>query len=95
MEVRREGKREKLLQYAERVWGIRKGSEEEKIDGAIEATRAFFERVGAPTRLRAYGIDASHIDALLEALVRHGHVALGERKDVTPEISRRIFEAAL
>jgi len=95
MEVRREGKREKLLQYAERVWGIRQGSEEERIDGAIRATRDFFEGLGAKTRLRDYGLDASHVDALVEALVHHGNVALGERGDVTPEVSRRILLASL
>ena len=38
-------KREKLLQYADRVWGLREGSEDSRIDGAIAATRAFFEQM--------------------------------------------------
>ena len=61
---RRDSKRAKLLQYAERVWGLRSGSEEERIDGAIKATRDFFERMGIKTRLRDYVADA-RIDALL------------------------------
>ena len=31
-----DSKRAKLLQYAERVWDLRSGSEEERIDGAIK-----------------------------------------------------------
>jgi len=51
LQVQRADKREKLLQYAERVWGIQGGSEDERIDAAIARTRAFFEGVGIPTRL--------------------------------------------
>ena len=40
--VRREEKREKLLQYAERVWGLKEGDEDARIDGAIEKTKEFF-----------------------------------------------------
>ncbi|SQI98285.1 oxidoreductase YqhD [Klebsiella oxytoca] len=40
------------------------GSEEERIDAAIAATRDFFERMGVPTRLSAYGLDGSSIPAL-------------------------------
>ena len=35
-----------LLQYAERVRRVRKDSEEEKIELAIQGTRAFFESLG-------------------------------------------------
>ncbi|MFX6760045.1 iron-containing alcohol dehydrogenase, partial [Acinetobacter baumannii] len=39
--ARREPKRAKLLQYAERVWGLTEGTEDSRIDAAIDATRAF------------------------------------------------------
>ncbi len=52
---KRDTKHAKLLQYAERVWNITEGSENERIDAAIEATRNFFERMGVPTRLSGYG----------------------------------------
>ncbi len=41
--VKKEQKAAKLLQYAERVWGIVDGDDSERIDKAIEKTRSFFE----------------------------------------------------
>lgn len=87
-------KREKLLQYAERVWGLRDGSEDSRIDGAIVATRAFFEQMGVPTRMADYQLDGSSIPALLDKLHQHGMTALGEHQDITLEVSQRIYEAA-
>ena len=91
---KRNEKRGKLLQYAERVWNITEGSEEERIDAAIEATRNFFEQMGAPTRLSAYGLDGSSIPALLVKLEEKGMTKLGEHQDITLDVSRRIYEAA-
>jgi len=56
MEARRGGKRAKLLQYGERVWGLREGAEDARIDEAIARTRGFFESLGVKTRLRDYGV---------------------------------------
>lgn len=61
LQVRRETKRAKLLQYAARVWGITDGSEDHRIDAAIESTRAFFENLGVGTRLPDYGLGAKDI----------------------------------
>jgi NADP-dependent alcohol dehydrogenase len=94
LEVRRQQKRAKLLQYAERVWNIRNGSEDERISAAIDATRQFFERMTVATRLRDYQIDGSSIDALLAKLIEHGMTTLGERGDVTPDVSRLVYQVA-
>ncbi|WP_426712663.1 alcohol dehydrogenase [Cronobacter muytjensii] len=91
---KRNEKRAKLLQYAERVWKITEGSDDERIDAAIAATRRFFETMGAPTRLSDYGLDGSSILALLAKLEEHGLTALGEHQDITLDVSRRIYEAA-
>lgn len=92
---RRVQKREKLLQYAARVWGLDAGDEEARIDAAIANTRDFFEQMQVPTRLSAYGIGADAIAHLITQLAAHGMVKLGERQEVTPDISRRVLEAAL
>ena len=92
---RRSQKREKLLQYGERVWGITTGTDDERITAAIDQTRDFFERMGIPTRLHAYGLGADAIDVLIRQLEAHGMTKLSEHGDLTPEVSRRILEAAL
>ena len=95
MEVRREAKRDKLLQYAERVWDIRDGDADARIDAAIARTRSFFESLGVPTRLGAYQLGADAIDPLVAALEKHGMTQLGEKQDITPDVSRQILQAAL
>ena len=92
---RRVQKHAKLLQYGERVWGIRTGSEDERITAAIEHTREFFERMGIPTRLSAYGLGAEAIDVVVRQLEEHGMTHLSEHSDVTPMVSRRVLEGAL
>jgi len=92
---RRVQKRAKLLQYGERVWGIRSGSDDERITAAIAQTRDFFERMGIPTRLGAYGLGAEAIDVVIRQLEAHGMTQLSEHRDVTPAVSRRVLEAAL
>lgn len=92
---RREAKRAKLLQYAERVWQLREGSEDRRIDAAIAATEAFFKRMGVPTRLSEHGLDADAIPQVLAQLQRHQLVALGEHRDIDLEASERILLRAL
>ncbi|MHA6999803.1 alcohol dehydrogenase [Aeromonas schubertii] len=94
LDAQRDSKRAKLLQYAERVWDLRDGSEAERIDGAIAATRAFFERMGVPTRQRDYGIEQPDIETMLAKLEARGYTALGEQGKVTLALSRHIYEAA-
>jgi NADP-dependent alcohol dehydrogenase len=95
LRVRREAKRAKLLQYAERVWDLRAGNEDERIDAAIERTEAFFRQMGVATRLADYGLSAGHIDGIVAALEAHGMVKLGETREVTPQLSRQVLELCL
>ena len=95
MRARREVKREKLLQYAARVWNLTEGSEEQRIEAAIVHTEQFFESVGVPTRLSAYDLGSDAVDAVVQALVSHGMLKLGEQREITPEVSREILTAAL
>lgn len=95
LQERRAQKHAKLLQYGERVWGITTGTEEERVTAAIEKTRAFFEQMGIPTRLKDYGLGAKDIDVVVAQLEEHGMTQLGEQREITPAVSRRILEAAL
>lgn len=95
LEVQRKQKSAKLLQYAERVWNITNGSDDEKIDLAIKKTREFFESLGIKTRLSEYGVTADKIPAVIEQLKAHGLTALSETGDITLEVSQKILENAL
>lgn len=94
LEVRRDKKRAKLLQYADRVWHIDGGSEDEIIDLAILKTRNFFESLGIKTHLSDYGVTADKIDVIVEQLGEHGLTALSETGDLTLDISRAILVKA-
>jgi NADP-dependent alcohol dehydrogenase len=86
---------QKLLQYAERVWQLTEGDDEQRIDRAIEHTRAFFQAMGVPTRLSDYQIYETDIAALIQQLERHGRTALGERQNIDLKLSRKILTACL
>lgn len=89
-QLKKDEKRAKLLQYAERVWHITSGSDDEKVDLAIDKTRAFFESLGMKMKLADYGIEKD-LDLLMERLELHGQTALGEHKNITLDISRKIL----
>jgi NADP-dependent alcohol dehydrogenase len=95
MKVCKEAKREKLLQYAERIWNITEGDEESRINRAIESTEQFFEMMQVPTRLSHVELGEADIDLLIEKLTQHGMVKLGEHGAITPEVSREILVTAL
>ncbi len=90
MRVKRGNKRAKLLQFAARVWGIEAGAEDERIDAAIERTRRFFESLGVPTRLSAYGIGDGTAEQVARRLERRGMATLGERRDTDARQIREI-----
>jgi NADP-dependent alcohol dehydrogenase len=94
LDVQRAPKCEKLLQWAERVWGIRDGTPDRRIDAAIAKMRAFFEVMGAPTRLSTAGIPATVAEVVEKRLADRNVTAIGERGDITPAVVRRILAAA-
>ena len=95
MKVCREDKRDKLLQYAERIWQLKDGDEEVRINQAIQLTEDFFRQVNMPTRLSDVQLDTSDIDKIIPKLELHGMTKLGEHRNITPEVSRKILEQAL
>lgn len=92
---KKEQKKGKLLQYAERVWDLRDGDEDSRVVAAIEKTRTFFENMGVATRLSAYDLNEKVIPAVIEKLNQHNHVKLGELADITPEDVKQILTLAL
>lgn len=92
--VKREAKRAKLLQYAERVWGLADGAEDTRIDQAVAKTRALFESVGVPSGLSGYDVPADIAQAIAGRLEQRGGLPLGERGDIDADAVRRILDAA-
>lgn len=95
LRIRKDSKRAKLLQYAARVWNLSDGDEDTRIDGAINKTQNFFEQMGVKTRLGDYQLDAASIELVLAQLETHRMTNLGERRDVTLAVSRRVLELSL
>ncbi|MDD7758744.1 MAG: iron-containing alcohol dehydrogenase [Aerococcus suis] len=95
MKVRKEEKYEKLIQYAENVWGITEANDEEKITLAIDKTAEFFQSIEMPTTLEEIGVKEADIDYLVTQLEKHDDTALGENNQQTLDISRKIYETAL
>lgn len=81
MNIKREKKKEKILQYGERIWGIKDGSVKERIDAAIAKTVEFFESVGIPTTLTAHQVPAETIAKITERF-RKNRYKLGENSDI-------------
>lgn len=95
MTVRKLKKWDKLVQFAENVWDIRTGTEEEKIDAAILKTIIFLKSIDMPVNLSDVGVNADDIETLVSQLEQHGLTALSERGDQTLEVSREIYQHAL
>ncbi|HYQ43512.1 MAG TPA: iron-containing alcohol dehydrogenase, partial [Polyangiaceae bacterium] len=93
--ARREQKAAKLLQFGARVFGITDVSESEAIDATIAQTVAFFESLGIPTRLSAYGIGEEAIPQIVAKLKANRRLRMGERLDITPDAVGKMLTLAL
>ncbi|MEO1218448.1 MAG: iron-containing alcohol dehydrogenase, partial [Bacteroidota bacterium] len=80
-----EDKKEKLAQYAERIWGIHEGSLEEKARKGITKTTEFYQSLGIETRLSNY-TDAYEgtAETIAKRFEERNWLKLGERQSVTP-----------
>lgn len=94
MWVMRDEKRLKISQYAERIWRVT-GSDEDLLKGAMRKTTAFFESVGVPTKLHAYGINEDVATKVVNRLKERGITHLGERDQVTLEKVSEVLRIAL
>jgi NADP-dependent alcohol dehydrogenase len=84
-QYKRKQKAEKLIQYAERVFGISTGTPDERIDAAINKTEEFFQSLGLKTTLKDYGIPAEDCNKIGERLwswLEKVDMPLGEHHDI-------------
>ncbi len=93
LKIMEEQKRGKLLQYAERVWSINIGSDEERIAGAIDRTEEFFRSLGLKTRLTEMNVSEATITEI-ERRFNARKAAFGENGNIDGKVARRILELA-
>ena len=86
----REQKKGKLLQFGERVLGIKEGTEKERVDAVIAGIEEFFKSLGLATRLSDKGLGVEPADEVARRLNARG-VHLGEAKNVTGDVAREIL----
>ena len=89
-QVLREQKKAKLLQFGERVLGVKGGTEDERIDETINRIEGFFKSLGLATRLSEKGIGMETIDLIQKRFNDRG-VHLGEAQNVTGDVAREIL----
>jgi len=87
----KKAKMKKLVQYAERVWGVETG---DKAGLAIQKTETFFRSLGMRTRLSEYGIEPGDFTELAARFDERG-IKLGERQRIGSRQVRQILEWCL
>lgn len=88
-----ETKKEKLAQYAERVWNITEGSLENKAQAGIKKTEEFFKSLGIDLKLSEYTANYSETGSTVaERFIERGWNGLGEHKTLTPTDAQKIIE---
>lgn len=95
MKEQRQEKEAKLLQYAERIFGLTEGSVDERIETAIANTESFFRDMQVPTRLNDVDLGEEDILVLVNSLEKHGMTALGEHGKISISDSEAILRTAL
>ncbi len=91
---RKTQKHDKLTQFAERVWNITEGSDDDKINQAIDKTEAFFNSLDIVTNLTHYDIDDQGIEKIVGKMEKMGLTALSETGDLDLACVTRILQAA-
>jgi len=94
MQATKVKRREKLLQYGKRVWGI-DPHRPEAAEEAIARTEQFFNVLGVKTRLSDYGIAMETIDSIELRFRQRGLFALGGMDDVNVDNVRAILMSRL
>ncbi|GAB5526793.1 MAG: iron-containing alcohol dehydrogenase [Roseivirga sp.] len=88
-------KKEKLAQYAERVWGVTEGSLEEKAKAGITKTTAFYQSLGIKTKLSEYTDQYTGTAAeVARRFEERGMTGLGEHGTLVPADAEKIVEMA-
>jgi NADP-dependent alcohol dehydrogenase len=80
-----EKRKEKLLQFGERIWGITSFDHQAAIAETIKNTEQFFRCLGVKTKLSEYGIGQEVVEKVVTQLLSHNTKMLGGAGDLTIE----------
>lgn len=94
LRILKEQKKGKLLQYGERIFNITEGTEDERVEKAIEMTEQFYRSLGLTTRLSEEGIGMDTIETIASRFNERGD-AFGENSNVTGDVTREILISCL
>jgi NADP-dependent alcohol dehydrogenase len=90
-----ETKKEKLAQYAERVWYINEGSIEDKAYAGIQKTESFFHELGIDTKLSDYTKEyEGTAEEIAKRFTDRGWLGLGEHQSLSPDKVEKIVKMA-
>ena len=91
MNVMREQKANKIIQFGERVFGIVEGSKEERIDSTIAATKAFFKSLNLATEFEELSIGSDVLDEIVRRFKQRGTL-LGENSNIDYTVVEKILK---
>jgi len=94
MQVMREQKKAKLLQYGSRVFHINEGTDIQRIDKTIEVTEQFFRSIGLATKLHELNIGVETIHTIKQRFLTRG-TRLGECGNIDGNVAEKILNASL
>jgi len=94
MQVLRDQKREKLLQFGTRVFNIYEGTETQRIDRTISACEQFFCSIGLKTKLKELNIGIDTILTIKERFLQRG-TRLGECGNIDAYLAEDILRKCL
>lgn len=90
-----ETKREKLAQYASRIWNINDGTLDEKARQGIDLLEQFFISLGIKTKLSDYTPQYENTAERIEkTFTERGWMGIGEHRKLTPQDAKNIVKMA-
>jgi len=95
LNIMKDEKEDKLLHFAKNVWNIDISDKDSAIKNAIEKTEEFFHNLNIKTRLSDYKIPESAIDIICNKLEERKYVKLGENKNISPDIVKKILKTRI
>lgn len=94
LRVQKETKKDKLVQFASRVWNIPTTDSDTMIEKAIQQTENFFHSLDVPTKLRFHKIPKNDFPKIIAAVFTHARGNLGENNDIDRDKLLQILELA-